>query len=210
MTTVFFKLRANIELDGDINIAKREIAYFCETYQEVKRGNISELQKQVKISDNDFLSNIRSGEIIGFVGITKYDIRDIVIKTSFVQEVWIENIDISLKSKPFCELAKCDYYCLVPLFPMSEFLTFYKENEVSSFDIKLFTKHLANTCPNANIEKVVKKSSTSTPHAHGLHKYKAKFFPRLIRTFLLTESNHNDNAIVLDPFVGSGTAWNEN
>jgi DNA modification methylase len=206
MTTVFFKLRANIELDGDINIAKREIAYFCETYQEVKRGNISELQKQVKISDNDFLSNIRSGEIIGFVGITKYDIRDIVIKTSFVQEVWIENIDISLKSKPFCELAKCDYYCLVPLFPMSEFLTFYKENEVSSFDIKLFTKHLANTCPNANIEKVVKKSSTSTPHAHGLHKYKAKFFPRLIRTFLLTESNHNDNAIVLDPFVGSGTA----
>ncbi len=44
-----------------------------------------------------------------------------------------------------------------------------------------------------------------TPHAHGLHKYKAKFFPRLIRIFLLTELNHNDNAVVLDPFVGSGT-----
>jgi DNA modification methylase len=207
MKTIYFKLRANIELDGDINIAKREIAYFCETYQEVTREKIVELQKQIKISENDFLSNIRNGEVIGFIGITKYDIRDILIKTSFVQEIWVEDIvDTSLKSKPFCELAKCNYYCLIPLFPMSEFLTFYKKNAISSFDIQLFTKHLANTYPNLNVEKVVRKSSTSTPHAHGLHKYKAKFFPRLIRTFLLTESNHNDNAIVLDPFVGSGTA----
>jgi len=206
MKTVFLKLRANVELDGDINIAKREIAYFCETYQEVTRGNISELQKQITISENDFLSNIRNGEVIGFVGNTKYDIRDIVIKTSFVQEIWVENVGANLQSKPFCDLARCNYYCLVPLFSMSEFLTFQKKNEINSLDIQQFTKHLANTCPDANIEKVVKKTSTSTPHVHGLHKYKAKFFPRMIRTFLLTESNHNDNAIVLDPFVGSGTA----
>jgi DNA modification methylase len=209
MRTIFLKLRANIELDGDINIAKREIAYFCETYQEVSHSNISEVQKQIEITKSDFLSNTRNGEIIGFVGITQYDIRSILIKTSFVQEVWVESLsddEVNLKSKPFCVFAKCNYYCLVPLFPMSEFLTFYKKKEVDLSDIKRFSNHLANICIDSNIEKVVKKSSTSTPHAHGLHKYKAKFFPRLIRTFLLTESNHNDNAVVLDPFVGSGTA----
>ena len=208
MRTVFFKLRANIELDGDISIAKREIAYFCETFQEVTRLNISDMQKMVKIPQTDFLSNVRNSETIGFIGVTKYDIRSILIKTSFIQEVWVETLsdnEMYLKSKPFCMLAKCNYYCLIPLFCVSEFLTFYKKNEIDYSDIQLFSKHLANIFPNVNIEKVVKKSSTSTPHAHGLHKYKAKFFPRLIRTFLLTESNHNTNAIVLDPFVGSGT-----
>lgn len=209
MRTVFFKLRANVELDGDVSIAKRETAYLCETYQEVTRSNISEVKKQIKITERDFLSNTRSGEIIGFVGTTQYDIRSVLIKASFIQEIWVENLsggEISLKSKPFCVLSQCNYYCLIPLFPMSEFLTFCKKKEVGVSDIQQFSNHLANICTNANIEKVVKKSSTSTPHAHGLHKYKAKFFPRLIRTFLLTESNHNDNAVVLDPFVGSGTA----
>jgi DNA modification methylase len=209
MKTVYFKLRANIELDGDISIAKREIAYFCDTYQEVTHLNIPEVQKHFKITENDFLSNTRSGEIIGFIGTTKYDIRSILIKTSFIQEIWVENLsddEINLKSKPFCVLAKCNYYCLVPLFPMSEFLTFYKKKEVDLSDIQQFSNHLANIRLNTDIEKVVRKSATSTPHAHGLHKYKAKFFPRMIRTFLLTESDHNDNTIVLDPFVGSGTA----
>ena len=209
MRTVFFKLRANIELDGDINIAKREMAYFCTIYQEVTRINIAKVQKQIKISENNFLSNTRNGEIIGFVGITQFDIRSILIKTSFIQEIWVETLfdnEINLISKPFCVLAKCNYYCLVPLFPMSEFLTYYKKKDVGLLDILQFSNHLANISPNTEIEKVVKKSSTSTPHAHGLHKYKAKFFPRMIRTFLLTESNNNENTVVLDPFVGSGTA----
>ena len=209
MRTVFFKLRANIELDGDVSIAKREINHFCSAYKDVTRLNVSEVQKQIKIAENDFLSNTRNGEIIGFVGISQYDIRSILIKTSFIQEVWVENLfddEIHIKSKPFCVLTNCNYYCLVPLFPMSEFLTFYKKKDTGLLNIQQFSNHLANTNPNTEIEKVVKKSSTSTPHAHGLHKYKAKFFPRMIRTFLLTESNNNENMVVLDPFVGSGTA----
>jgi DNA modification methylase len=209
MKTIFFKLRANVELEGDIDIAKREIAYFCKNYQVITRENFVDFQKHIRISENDFLSNTRNGKIIGFVGTTQSDIRSIVNKTSFVQEIWLEDLsgnDIKLKSHPFCVLAKCGYYCLVPMFPMSEFLTFCKKKEVSSLDIQQFVNHLANVQSNADIEKVVRKSSTSTPHAHGIHKYKAKFFPRMIRTFLLTESNHNDNILVLDPFVGSGTS----
>jgi tRNA G10 N-methylase Trm11 len=43
---------------------------------------------------------------------------------------------------------------------------------------------------------------------HGLHVYKAKFFPRMVRT-LLNLYAPSPSARVLDPFAGSGTALTE-
>lgn len=43
---------------------------------------------------------------------------------------------------------------------------------------------------------------------HGLHVYKAKFFPRMVRA-LLNVYAPGDRAFVLDPYVGSGTALTE-
>ena len=210
MRTVYLKLRANVELDGDISIAEREVKFFCEKYSEVKKDEIEKAQKQLNLTAVNYLSNTRKNSVIGFIGIIKeLDINSILIKSSFIQEIWIEKLSESetyLSEKPYCNYTPDKFYCLVPLFPIAEFLTYFKRNEIQQSDISLISSYLSNKVYNAEIEKVVNKSSTSTPHAHGLHKYKAKFFPRLIRTFLITESENTENITVLDPFVGSGTA----
>lgn len=210
MRTVYLKLRANIELDGDVSIAEREVKFFCERHFEVKKDVIEESQKRFKLSSTNYLSNTRKNNIIGFIGVIKdLDINSILIKSSFIQELWVEKLTDSeshLAEKPYCNYTSDKFYCFVPIFPMGEFLTYFNRNEIQQSDISLISSYLSNKVYNAEIEKVVNKSSTSTPHAHGLHKYKAKFFPRLIRTFLITESENKENIAVLDPFVGSGTA----
>lgn len=210
MRTVYLKLRANVELDGDVSIAEREVKFFCEKYFEVKRDEIVEAQKKLKLPSSYYLSNTRKNNVIGFIGnINNLDINSILIKSSFIQEIWVAKLldsESHLSEKPYCNYTSDKFYCLVPIFPMAEFLTYFKKNEIQLSDISLISSFLSNKVYNTEIEKVVNKSSTSTPHAHGLHKYKAKFFPRLIRTFLVTESDNKENITVLDPFVGSGTA----
>jgi DNA modification methylase len=209
MRTLFLKLRANIELDGDIAIAEREIKFFCERYFPVKRNEINNAREVLNLAEVNYLSNTRKNDVIGFIGfIDKHDINTILIQSSFIQEIWIEQLidsEAKLSDKPFCERSYDNFYCFIPLFPSAEFLTYFKRNVISPPDLKLFSLHLANKVCSTEIAQIVSKSSTSTPHAHGLHKYKAKFFPRLIRTFLVTESNNKKDLLVLDPFVGSGT-----
>lgn len=71
-------------------------------------------------------------------------------------------------------------------------------------------KRKGNSC----IKRAIKRVNTSTPHVHGLHKYKAKFFPRMTRSLMVSvidsvPRDKNNNVILLDPFVGSGTALAE-
>lgn len=208
MRKIFLKLRANIELDGDVSIAEREVNFFCKEYFTVDKDNIDDARKVLTLSRNNILSNTRKTGVIGFVCSIEDKLDNIIIKSSFIQEIWIQellNSETVLIQKPFCELTEDGFYCIIPLFPLGEFLTYYKRNEVQQSTIKLFAQHLSNKNQQLEIEKIILKSSTSTPHAHGLHKYKAKFFPRLIRTFLVTESQNKGEILVLDPFVGSGT-----
>jgi DNA modification methylase len=209
MRFIYFKLRANVELEGDVLIAEREIKFFCEIFYEVKREAIEDARKELNLPMVNYVSNARKSGIIGFIGkIKDKDIHSILIRSSFIQEIWVDNLletESKLIGKPFGLRTSDDFYCFVPLFPMTEFLTYLKRNEVFKEDISLITSHLSNVKLLPEIEKVVYKTSTSTPHAHGIHKYKAKFFPRLIRTFLVTEASCEEDVVVLDPFVGSGT-----
>ncbi len=208
MRPVYLKLRANIELDGDVTIAEREVNFFCENYFPVHQSDLEKVKKLIELSENNILSNTRKNGVIGFVGYTENELDAIIIKSSFIQEIWTDELletENELVKKAYCEMIDDGNYCIIPLFPMGEFLTYYHKSEVQHSDIKLFTLHLSNKEKKAEIEKVVFKSSTSTPHSHGLHKYKAKFFPRLIRNILVTECNNKKDVLVLDPFVGSGT-----
>ncbi|PGH39826.1 MAG: hypothetical protein CRN43_06745 [Candidatus Nephrothrix sp. EaCA] len=209
MRTAYLKLRANIELDGDVLIAEREVKFFCEQFLSVKRHKVSEAMKHFNLAEENYLSNARKNEVIGFIGfIKKHDINSILIRSSFIQEIWVDKLlktETELEGKAFCQLSNDGFYCFVPLFPAAEFLTYFKRNEVHPSDLKHFALHLSNKSCNSEIEKIICKSSTSAPHAHGLHKYKAKFFPRLVRTFLVTESENKEDLVVLDPFAGSGT-----
>lgn len=55
-------------------------------------------------------------------------------------------------------------------------------------------------------DKVFGKNSYTTAHfTHGLHQYKGKFFPRMVRSLL----NAHCPSLVADPFCGSGTLQTE-
>ena len=191
MRTTYLKLRANIVLDGDVSIAEREIKFFCKKYFPVKRNELDKVKTKFNLSDEYYLSNTRKSSVIGFIGIIEGDINPIILKSSFIQEIWIKDLTKTekvLSEKHFCQKSEDNLYCFAPLFPIAEFLTYFKRDEIKpQTRSKYFAQHLANINKSIEIESVVRKSSTSTPHAHGLHKYKAKFFPRLIRSLLVTE-----------------------
>ncbi|OJW30414.1 MAG: hypothetical protein BGO54_13335 [Sphingobacteriales bacterium 46-32] len=210
MSTAYFKLRANVELEGDTIIAQREIKALCSKFSLVKRNELIKSRQQLKLAEEHFLSNAREGDVIGFIGeITEGNLNTLITKSSFVQEIWLLDLPTKLKrnhSKDYIQQAPDSAFCIVPLFAMAELLTYCKTSEINLSHLRTFTQHLANNTPDGELEKIVRKSTTSTPHVHGLHKYKAKFFPRLVRTLLLGESRDKSDIKILDPFVGSGTA----
>lgn len=67
---------------------------------------------------------------------------------------------------------------------------------------------LDNIIPEKSIRKAtfaaIAAKKTTLYLTHELHLYKGKFFPRMVRS-LLNRYLTNENAIVVDPFVGSGT-----
>ncbi len=72
------------------------------------------------------------------------------------------------------------------------------------------TAGLAAATPGPRLRRALDRKTTSTPHAHGLHKYKARFFPRMVRAQLhvaldRVPAGPDGERLVLDPFVGSGT-----
>jgi len=69
---------------------------------------------------------------------------------------------------------------------------------------------LADDDPTPVQRKALARKQTSTPHLHGLHTYKAKFFPRMVRARLHVAldgvpAGPDGQRTVLDPFSGSGT-----
>src|SRR6218665_1513598 len=71
MRTAYLKLRANIELDGDVLIAEREVKFFCEQFLSVKRHKVSEAMKHFNLAEENYLSNARKNEVISFIGFIK-------------------------------------------------------------------------------------------------------------------------------------------
>lgn len=60
----------------------------------------------------------------------------------------------------------------------------------------------------ATLQQIISARSTTGHLFHGLHVYKAKFFPRMVRSMLNVYAPCSDSH-VLDPYVGSGTTLTE-
>ncbi len=199
---IFLKLRANVELAGDVSLAKREACFFLEDVEDVTVSNSSNKPAH-------FYTNCRKHDIVGFQGNLRKHIalQEIVLKTSFVQEIWTTKLDSNSRGKVYVNEFVTEskkHYCLLPLFACGELLSSMKSNSISENDISLLGQYLVGESKDEKLKKLVYKASTSSPHVHGLHKYKAKFFPRMIRSLIVTELS-NSHGIILDPFVGSGT-----
>lgn len=193
----FLKIRADISLEGDGELAYLEV---FSMYGKVEKISFHEvLPKVLSISKDDFLSDACQLSYIGFLcDEPLYSLDTILIKLSFIQEVWISHIDTQKDSEKF----KNTISVHIPFMAMAEICS----NSKTEF---ILDKNAKSSCHSLEFSSSAKKNS-SMPHVHSFHKYKAKFFPRLVR-FIINyvnpnlKTNSNGELIILDPYVGSGT-----
>lgn len=214
----FLKLRLNITLSGDIALAKFQLEKKFQKIIEI--NDIKEVQEFFPVPSSAIRRNIREMGPIGYIGIKlKEDFKQFIKNVCFIQEVWFfsteqpngnlnkENWWISYQFKD----GNC--YCAIPFMAMAEILSYYNVRKITENDLAQLTHALCfdDNTVKPGLLKAIKKNNTSAPYVHGLHKYKGKFFPRLIRSLLISykeklPENNKGELILLDPFVGSGTS----
>lgn len=198
---LYLKLRNNIFLEGDIQLAKREIKHLFSEVEEVSIANLGVIPEFV--DEQSKISNIRKGEIIGYVvGGAKVSITRLTKLLSFIQEIWCNINDAEASA---FSVSTGNSTCIIPMMAMSEFLSFMPIiSESSTTEI---INCLANVgTPTKNALQSISRVNTSSPHVHSFHKYKAKFFPRFVRSLIISNLDLNKKDLTIcDPYVGSGT-----
>lgn len=217
-TSYFLKLRSNVVLDGDVDIAEREVKAFFKNVERIYSPTVIEIK--IGLSPQYSTIHCRSGSCIGFMADdAALVIPKMVRFLNFIQEIWFERGDdadfILIHIEPWVHLVKDggkEFICVLPFMACGELLSQTKTLSPVISDIIHLTALLGG---DPTIDKKVIKAptsgGTSLQHVHSLHKYKAKFFPRLIRSFLVQyldklPRNNEGKLTLLDPFVGSGTA----
>ena len=199
--TYYLKLRKNITLEGDIQLASREIMHL---FNEACTISIDEEDKIPSfVPHNRKFSNIREGKVIGFIASNpNVSAEKLLLFLSFIQEIWCQD-DVFNKKAYSAKIGET--YCAIPVMAMSEYLTYiYKINKLTTIEI---AKALAGIIPvSKQLSNAIERANTSSPHVHSFHKYKAKFFPRFVRSLIVSNLDfHKEIHTICDPYVGSGT-----
>lgn len=198
---LYLKLRNNITLEGDIQLAKREIKHLFSKMEEVTTSNLDIIPDFVDKKSKT--SNIRKGEIIGYVvSGAKVSMNDLAKLLSFIQEIWCEKNKIEPSA---FSISTEKATCIIPMMAMSEFLSYFPTlTENSPNEIIMCLANIG--IPTKNVLKSISRVNTSSPHVHSFHKYKAKFFPRFVRSLIVSNLDLNKKDLTIcDPYVGSGT-----
>lgn len=213
----FLKLRSNIILDGDIDLAEKEIKLLFKQVERVYEPIA--VEEKLNLSSERVSFQSRKTGCIGFIAYgTVQKILDFVFYLNFIQEIWFEKVyadkaEECFEGKPWIIKVTdgdTDFFCALPVMACSELLSKSRVSSQQEIDIGILISYLARNGSKKSI-KVSTSRNSSTHHVHALHKYKAKFFPRLIRSFLVRylkglPVNGENKVTLLDPFVGSGTA----
>lgn len=196
---VFLKLRNNIVLDSDLQLAEREITNLFEECKPVYWGD-ADINNA--IPRNHIQSNTRVDGKIGYwVSNNRISYYKIVKYLSFIQEIWTTERIIESEYTMSID----GVYCTIPMMAMSEILFFTKEPNKEAFN-KIIEALCTGTDSNKDITQAIRRVKTSSSHVHSFHTYKAKFFPRFVRSLIVSNANLDiDNQTICDPFVGSGT-----
>ena len=199
---LYLKVRNNIEIESDLKLAEKEIQHLCGDFKPV---TFQEAKVLVPFIPFEYVvSFTRSKGIIGYVVESmKVHPLKLIRYLSFVQEIWCKNDHVQLPPNNYSATIG-EYKCIVPLMAMSELL-FYC-NHIDSSTIREILLVLTLQSTSKNVEKSINRTITSTPHIHSFHTYKAKFFPRFVRSLIVSNLNlENKENKICDPFVGSGT-----
>lgn len=208
---VFLKLRSNIVLDGDVDLAEREARAF---FSSVER---SDVEKAVKEGVPEAVASlhVRRGDCVGFIASgCRLSADGCARMLNFTQEVWLldqEDCAAAGDALWINRQPRGFPVCVLPFMACGEILSQAKGHPASASDVSDLCSFLSGDEAAGRRLKAPSTGGTSTQHVHALHKYKAKFFPRLIRSFLVEyldrlPKRKDGTAALLDPFVGSGTA----
>jgi len=215
--TLVFKLRNNISLEGDLELARRELCVLTGTTVEpIDAGALRALSAHGWLLPKD--TAIHRKGTVGFrCRVDTPDLNRLFWRLSFVEQVLV--IAPTADTSPFHMLPTrltriqvvngrgCAVF--IPFNALAEWSDVVARRAKSSKDATVLLDFLVDalvkptpTELSQNVRTIISARQTTGHLFHGLHVYKAKFFPRMARALI----NLCGGATVLDPFAGSGTA----
>lgn len=216
MTQFWLKLRRNITMDGDLQLARLELETFLGQVD-----NIAILQSEYFESMSQY---VRDGQQ-GYRADVDINLLPLLIRRlTFIQQIYViadntqQILDVVGQSSSVTvyrvEADKL-YLEAIPHYALFEFAEVIarkaKSPEIVQKQLPLLLDGLLgqrkDKATESIIDMVMAAQITTSPLSHGIHYYKAKFFPRMARSMLNISSGQRDlsSLTVLDPFVGSGT-----
>jgi tRNA G10 N-methylase Trm11 len=228
---VILRLRNNIELESDLQLAEMEVACLFDTKpQSLDRYQFESLCKQIYPCDSD-IRYCRQGNIVAYkLSVNKFNALKVFRCLSFVDlligfTTYNTHTDRQgrefLKDVPhtFWRMGRSAdklFFRLVPINSVAEWSDIAVKqasgpdsavNILQSVIEGVLDGRYAGHLSKDN-EKLLTARVTTGHLFHALHVYKAKFFPRMVRA-MLNIFGTGAGAMVLDPFVGSGTTLTE-
>lgn len=205
---IYLKLRSNIKIKDDLELAKRELESLFDDVSAISSPKYFEKSGIPTV-------NTRSEKPVGFTcDKPKTSLFTVLRFLNFTQEVWIKKNDPFLidnlnQGKGY---KNGKYIMFVPLMASSEIVEKTYNGKFSEKNYENLNHFLVGEKIEYESRYVsaVNYQTSSTQHVHGLHKYKAKFFPRFVRSLIVSHiqdvpHNSKQQKTILDPFVGSGT-----
>jgi len=215
--TLFFKLRNNIPLEGDVELARRELSALTRTTVEpIDAEALHALGGQGWLLPKDVAIH-REGTV-GFRCLADApDLARLFWRLSFCEQALAiaPTADASVFRSLPTRLTRvrtvngraCAVF--IPFSAVAEWSDVVARRAKSQRDATALLDFLVDALVaptpaelSQNVRTIVCAKQTTGHLFHGLHVYKAKFFPRMARAFI----NLCEGATVLDPFAGSGTA----
>lgn len=229
--TLIFKLRGNIRLEGDLQLAELEIAKLVGCPPEPLDKPAFDALSADESLQPTYFQHCRSNGIVAYrVRLGRLQLVDLFQRLSFVESVvggrllpneHCDKVLREFESVPTSfvrlELGKGKaHFCLVPFSTVVEWSGILAKRAASPDEAvkgleRTLVLALEGKPPSRcdALPEVAMSAKLTTGHLfHGLHVYKAKFFPRMVRA-LLNICSTGPDAYVLDPYVGSGTALTE-
>jgi DNA modification methylase len=233
-TFFLFKLRQNIALDGDLLLAKMELeAFLPKTTRPIEQIEdvAHEIPELTKLEGFGRLSShVRDKGVQAFAADGPLSLLpELIRRISFVQRIYCVTQDNSSTQSlvadteatlgPVVSSHSVEGRLIIQAVPhnaLLEFSDIVAKRSKDIVDTKRNLQLLLDTLldrredqrGSALTSKALSAQSTTSHLSHDIHYYKAKFFPRLVRSMLnICEQSLGDGPHrVIDNFVGSGTA----
>jgi ubiquinone/menaquinone biosynthesis C-methylase UbiE len=217
--TLFLKLRNNIVLDGDLDLARRELSALTLCTPESQGADILYFWQQAGWLLPKDITLHRHGVVGYLCQAESVDLLKLFWRLSFCEQVFgIVEDDAAARSalallpSPFVRVRQVNQrlaFMFVPFNAIAEWSDVVARRAKTPKEVESTLEYLRaalvaevpSELPTS--ARALLQAKQTTGHLfHGLHVYKAKFFPRMARAFL----NLCGGTTVLDPFAGSGTA----